>query len=247
MKIAVRESRRPTAATSRSSRARGVLYRMCGLGEKCAIASGQAVAGARAAAAPRGARARAVLLPRPRRHRARRRVHAAGQGQGSRRSRCTSCAATSPASSRARCARRCPRRCPTPDTIATAPNTPAVQQLTFANLFRFSLTVGNQDANVFLVLEPLPTDSLAAGRRLYSPTALPGGVIGNSPGSGPGIQGSSPCPAVSRRLATPPPAPSSRGTGASTRPRPRAARRACPARRSGRRRGRRSGRPGGSC
>ena len=33
---------------------------------------------------------------------------------------------------------------------------------------------------------------------LYSRTALPGGVIGNSPGSGPGIQGSSPCPAVSR-------------------------------------------------
>ena len=36
------------------------------------------------------------------------------------------------------------------------------------------------------------------GPRLYSPTALPGGVIGNSPGSGPGIQGSSPCPAVWR-------------------------------------------------
>src|SRR3954466_12382059 len=41
---------------------------------------------------------------------------------------------------------------------------------------------------------PFRTEPFVAG--LYSPTALPGGVIGNSPGSGPGIQGSSPCPAV---------------------------------------------------
>jgi hypothetical protein len=52
-----------------------------------------------------------------------------------------------------------PTPVPNPDTIATAPNTPAVQQLTFANLFKFTLTTGNQDANVFLVLDPLPTDS----------------------------------------------------------------------------------------
>src|SRR5947209_16297005 len=31
---------------------------------------------------------------------------------------------------------------------------------------------------------------------------LPGGVIGNSPGSGPGIQGSSPCPAALDRART---------------------------------------------
>lgn len=52
-----------------------------------------------------------------------------------------------------------PTPVPTPDTITTAPNTPAVQRLTYANLFSFSLTVGNQDASVFLVLDPLPTDS----------------------------------------------------------------------------------------
>src|SRR3954453_20911848 len=47
---------------------------------------------------------------------------------------------------------------------------------------------------------PFRTEPFVAG--LYSPASLPGGVIGNSPGSGPGIQGSSPCPAA---LAQPPP------------------------------------------
>jgi hypothetical protein len=52
-----------------------------------------------------------------------------------------------------------PMPVPNPDTIAIAPNTPVVRRLTYANLFKFSLTVGNQDTNVFLVLDPLPTDS----------------------------------------------------------------------------------------
>jgi hypothetical protein len=48
---------------------------------------------------------------------------------------------------------------PNPDTITTAPDTPSIERLTFGNLFKFSLTTGNQDANVFLVLDPLPTAS----------------------------------------------------------------------------------------
>ena len=48
---------------------------------------------------------------------------------------------------------------PNPDTITAAPDTPFVQRLTVSNLFKFSLTTGNQDANVFLVLDPLSTDS----------------------------------------------------------------------------------------
>lgn len=52
-----------------------------------------------------------------------------------------------------------PTPVPNPDTITIAPNTPAIRELTYANLFRFSLTVGNQDTNVFLVLDPLPADS----------------------------------------------------------------------------------------
>ena len=48
---------------------------------------------------------------------------------------------------------------PNPDTITTAPDTPFIERLTFGNLFKFSLTTGNQDANVFLVLDPLPTES----------------------------------------------------------------------------------------
>ena len=52
-----------------------------------------------------------------------------------------------------------PTPVPNPDTITIAPNTPAIRELTYANLFKFSLTVGNQDTNVFLVLDPLPTES----------------------------------------------------------------------------------------
>jgi hypothetical protein len=48
---------------------------------------------------------------------------------------------------------------PNPDTITTAPDTPFIERATFGNLFKFSLTTGNQDANVFLVLDPLPTES----------------------------------------------------------------------------------------
>jgi len=48
---------------------------------------------------------------------------------------------------------------PNPDTITTAPDTPFIERGTITNLFKFSLTTGNQDANVFLVLEPLPTNS----------------------------------------------------------------------------------------
>ena len=48
---------------------------------------------------------------------------------------------------------------PNPDTITTAPGMPFIERITLTNLFKFSLTTGNQDANVFLVLDPLPTDS----------------------------------------------------------------------------------------
>ena len=52
-----------------------------------------------------------------------------------------------------------PSPVPNPDTITTAPGMPFIERITLTNLFKFSLTTGNQDANVFLVLEPLPTDS----------------------------------------------------------------------------------------
>lgn len=51
-----------------------------------------------------------------------------------------------------------PTPVPNPDTISTAPNTPAIKAITYANLFKFSLTAGVQD-DVFLVLDPLTTDS----------------------------------------------------------------------------------------
>jgi hypothetical protein len=51
-----------------------------------------------------------------------------------------------------------PTPAPTPDTVAASPDTPFVQNLTVANLFKFSYTQ-SQDASVFLVLDPLPEES----------------------------------------------------------------------------------------
>jgi hypothetical protein len=45
---------------------------------------------------------------------------------------------------------------PTADTIDRSQGTPFVQRLTFGNIFKFSLTQGNQEAAIFLVLDPLP-------------------------------------------------------------------------------------------
>ena len=46
------------------------------------------------------------------------------------------------------------RRTPSVAGVATSPDSPLVNRLTLAMLYQFSLTQGNQDANVFLVLEP---------------------------------------------------------------------------------------------
>jgi hypothetical protein len=45
---------------------------------------------------------------------------------------------------------------PTPATIDHSPDTPFVQALTFGNVFKFSLTQANQDTTAFLVLDPVP-------------------------------------------------------------------------------------------
>jgi len=157
MKIAVRESVADGGDISILD-GKGVLFRMCGLGEKCSIAKGKAT------------NERAMLLRREALELALYSFHdlkdiehvvvfmppAKGQdpsialhfGRGD------------VAGQLARPLKTTlPLPVPNPDTIATAPNTSAVQQLTFANLFKFSLTTGNQDANVFLVLDPLPTPS----------------------------------------------------------------------------------------
>jgi hypothetical protein len=52
-----------------------------------------------------------------------------------------------------------PNPVPTPDTIDQSPDTPFVQALTFGNVFKFSLTQANQDTSAFLVLDPPPIDS----------------------------------------------------------------------------------------
>jgi hypothetical protein len=157
MKIAVKESR-GDGGDIKVFDGRGVLYRMCGLGVKCSIASGEP------------SQERALLLRREALELALYSFHYLDDiehvvvfmppAKGKDPSDALHFVRGDVAGQLARPLRATlPTPVPNPDTIATAPNTPAVQQLTFANLFRFSLTVGNQDANVFLVLEPLPTDS----------------------------------------------------------------------------------------
>ena len=51
-----------------------------------------------------------------------------------------------------------PSPAPTPATVAASPDAKFVQSLTVANLFKFSFTQ-SQDASVFLVLDPLPKES----------------------------------------------------------------------------------------
>lgn len=137
---------------------RGVLYRMCGLGPKCAIASGKP-SPERALLLQREALELAlysfhdledvdnvvVFMPPPKGRDPEvalhfRRGDVAGQ-------------LTSPLRS------TLPEPVPTPATIERSPDTPFVQQMTLGNIFRFSVTQGNQDASVFLVLDPLPTQS----------------------------------------------------------------------------------------
>jgi hypothetical protein len=52
-----------------------------------------------------------------------------------------------------------PTPVPTPDTIDQSPDTPFVRQLTLGNVFSFSFTQANQDTSVFLILDPPPADS----------------------------------------------------------------------------------------
>jgi hypothetical protein len=157
MKIAVRESVADGGDISILD-GKGVLYRMCGLGEKCSIAKGKPT------------NERALLLRREALELALYSFHDLKDidsvvvfmppAKGEDPSIALHFRRGEVAGQLARPLKATlPLPAPNPDTIATAPNTPAVQQLTFANLFKFSLTTGNQDANVFLVLDPLPTDS----------------------------------------------------------------------------------------
>ena len=157
MKIAIRESP-ADGGDIKLLEGDGVLYRMCGLGPKCSIAKGRPTP-ERALLLRRQALELAlysfhdlkdvehvvVFMPPPKGEDPSVALHFGRDdvaGQLARPLRAT-----------------LPPPVPNPDTITTAPSTPFIERLTFANLFKFSLTTGNQDANVFLVLDPLPVDS----------------------------------------------------------------------------------------
>ncbi len=157
MKIAVRESV-ADGGDIKLLDGKGVLYRMCGLGPKCSIAKG--------AASPE----RLLLLRREALELALYSFHDLDDVEhvvvfmppekGKDPSVALHFGRGDVAGQLARPLKATlPLPVPNPDTITTAPSTPFVDRLTFGNLFKFSLTTGNQDANVFLVLDPLPTES----------------------------------------------------------------------------------------
>jgi hypothetical protein len=137
---------------------KGVLYRMCGLGPKCAIAKG-APTKERGLLLRRealelalysfhyldGVKHVVVLIPPPKGEDPSVALHFdrdAVAGQLARPLKAT-----------------LPLPVPNPDTVTTAPQTPFIERFTLGNLFKFSLTTGNQDAFVYLVLDPPTTDS----------------------------------------------------------------------------------------
>lgn len=136
----------------------GVLYRMCGLGPKCAIEKGEPTA------------ERALLLHREALELALYSFHDLDDvdhvvvfmppKKGEEPSIALHFGRDDVAGQLVRPLRATlPSPVPNPDTITTAPNTPAVRQLTAFNIFTFSLTESNRDASAFLVLDPPPTDS----------------------------------------------------------------------------------------
>ncbi len=157
MKIAVRESV-ADGGDIEVLDGKGVLYRMCGLGEKCAIAKGKPTA------------ERALLLRREALELALYSFHDLDDidhvvvfmppAKGEDPSVALHFRRGEVAGQLAQPLRATlPLPVPNPDTITTAPGIPFIERITITNLFKFSLTTGNQDANVFLVLDPLPTDS----------------------------------------------------------------------------------------
>jgi hypothetical protein len=137
---------------------RGVLYRLCGLGPKCAIATGK-TSPERGLLLQREALELAlysfhdlkdvdnvvVFMPPKKGASPDRALHfQRGQvaGQLARPLRAT-----------------LPALVPTPDTIDRAPEKPFVETLTLGNIFKVSLTPANQDTSVFLVLDPVPAQS----------------------------------------------------------------------------------------
>lgn len=137
---------------------RGVLYRLCGLGPKCAIATGKATP-ERALLLQREAIELAlysfhdlkdldnvvVFMPPPKGKAPSLALHFRRgdvAGQLARPLRAT-----------------LPALVPTPATIERSPEKPFVESLTFGNLFKASLKEANQDVSVFLVLDPAPADN----------------------------------------------------------------------------------------
>jgi hypothetical protein len=137
---------------------RGVLYRLCGLGPKCAIATGKTTQ-ERGLLLQREALELAlysfhdlkdvdnvvVFMPPPRGKSPSLALHfRRGEvaGQLARPLRAT-----------------LPALVPTPATIDKSPEKPFVEALTLGNVFKVTLTQANQDTSVFLVLDPVPADS----------------------------------------------------------------------------------------
>jgi len=157
MRIAVRKSV-ADGGDIKLLEGKGVLYRMCGLGPKCSIARG-------APTTERGLLLRrealelalysfhylddvehvVVLIPPPKGEDPSMALHFNRDD------------AAGPLARPLKAT--LPLPVPNPDTVTTAPLMPFVERFTLTNLFKFSLTTGNQDAFVYLVLDPPQTES----------------------------------------------------------------------------------------
>ena len=82
------------------------------------------------------------------------------------------------------------RHTPSVAGVATSPDSPLVNRLTTATLYTFSLTQGNQDANVFLVLEPFDASSATSSGATSSGATGSGGSSSGGSSSGASSSGS---------------------------------------------------------
>ena len=144
---------------------KGVLYRLCGLGEGCAIATGKPSI------------QRHLLLRREALELALysfrylddvergRRVHAAEARRPARARRCSSARSQVRGELDKPLEATLVDRTPTIERVTKSPDALLVEQLTIPALFRFSLTQANQDDRAFLVLDPFDSPAPAQPQR----------------------------------------------------------------------------------
>ena len=145
-----REPERPRSSGSEQSE----MYTLCGLGNRCSIATGKPTESPRPPRPPRRARAGALHVQARSGGRLRPRLHAAGEGVHRDRPRSSSSGATSRAGSRSRSRTRCRLRPPPPAGQDDPTEGPLIDALTLPHLFVTQL-IQLQVGGALLALMPV--------------------------------------------------------------------------------------------